>query len=336
MKTIDAYSHFAFKEVMDFIEEKTGRKHPFSKLFKKNPTLIDENARIKTMDELGADINIVIPLPELGLTPEIEKNEELCLETAKICNDKMYELVSKYPDRFRGIAMIPTTNSEIMVKELERCIKELGFVGASMGTSSFGVPADSQKFEPLYEACERLDIPIYLHPGFPGSQPDYREETGGSKYQYFQAYQWLNDSTLAMHRIVFSGIFERYPNLKVIIHHHGAMIPFFAGRVDPGIAFFERNAGIKYDAAVKPPYIEHYKKFYIDTATQCYNSKVLQIAVDFFGVDHVLFGTDLPMDATEGKYFYDGALKSVMDLDISEKDKEKLLNKNAIDMFKLK
>lgn len=333
MNIIDSYTHFVFREVMDFIEEKTGKKHGFSKLFENNPCLTNIDARVKKMDEMGAKINVIVPIPEIGLIPGISDNEELSLKATQICNDAMANMVKKYPNRFCGIATIPTTNSKIMIDELYRSINELELVGASIGISTYSTPIDDPKFEPLFKACEDLNIPLYLHPGLPQSQSDYVDENVSSKYQYYQTYQRINDTTLAMHRIVFSGVFQRYPKLKIIMHHHGGMIPYFAGRIDPTISFSEQNAGINSNALIKPPYINHYKNFYIDTATLSYNPEILKIALDFFGVDHVLFGTDTPMDVTGGQYIFESARDSVKKLEILNTEKKQIFFSNAETMF---
>lgn len=329
-KKIDAFCHFSFPSVIKYLEEKTGRPHPFGRLFANTKALIDPQARLNMMDKLGNDKHVLVPLPELGMTPEVESDPVLCAEAARICNDEMANLVAKYPDRFAGIAMVPTANADVMVTELERAVKTLNLRGGVVGTAiEQRVTPDNPEFDPLYAKCAELGVPLYLHPGHSPVIPDYMHEQGGSKYQYFQAFSWLNDSTLAMTRIVFSGVFERYPNLKVVIHHHGAMIPYFIGRLDVGIKFFEKMAGRKYDAKIQPPYGDHYKKFYVDTATQCYNPEALQLAVNYFGAEQVLFGTDLPMDAEEGAFMSTGSDKSVAELRVSEEQRKLIYCGNA-------
>lgn len=336
-KKIDAFCHFSFPSVIKYLEEKTGRPHPFGRLFANTKALIDPEVRLGLMDKLGIDKHVLVPLPELGMTPEVESNPVFCAEVARICNDELANLVAKYPSRFVGIAMVPSANAEVMVAELERAVKTLKLRGGVVGTAvEQRITPDDPQFDPLYAKCAELGVPLYLHPGHSPALPDYTHEKGGSKYQYFQAFSWLNDSTLAMTRLVFSGVFERHPDLKIVIHHHGAMIPFFIGRLDVGIKFFEKMAGRKYDAKIKPPYGDHYKKFYIDTATQCYSPETLQLAVNYFGAEHVLFGTDLPMDAEEGIIMSTGADRSVAELKISEDQRKQIYCGNAERILGLK
>ncbi len=321
---IDSFCHFAFAPVLDKIQEFTGEPHQFARLFANNKGLIDPEYRISIMDATGVKKSILSPLPELGNTPLVEQNGKMAAEVSRICNTQMAELVAKYPNRFAGVAMLPTADPDLMVTEFDYAVNELGLRGCMIGVGPTNKLIDHEDFDALFAKAEELDLPIWIHPARSGGIPDYPGEEGGSKYQYFQAYSWVNDDTLAMHRIVFSGVFERHPKVKIIIHHHGAMVPYFAGRVDTGIAFFEKNIGFKYETAVTPPYADQYKKFYIDTATQYYNPQALGIAIDFFGPDKVLFGSDAPMDAEDGKVMINGAYDSIRALGLAE-DAEKMI-----------
>jgi predicted TIM-barrel fold metal-dependent hydrolase len=329
-RKIDAFCHFSFPSVLEFLEKSTGCTHPFNRLFTNIKTLMDAQARLALMDRLGIDRHVLVPLPELGMTPQVEIDPALCAHAARICNDEMANLVEKYPSRFTGIALVPTANAEVMVTELERAVKTLNLRGGMVGIAvEQRLTPDDAQFDHLYAKCVELDVALYLHPGHSPALPDYIHERGGSKYQYFQAFSWLNDSTLAMTRIVFSGVFERYPNLKIVIHHHGALIPYFIGRLDIGIQFFEKMASQKYDAKIKPPYGEHFKKFYVDTATQSCNPNALHLAIDYFGSERVMFGTDAPMDAEEGAIMSNGAESSIAQLNLNDIQQNQIYYANA-------
>ncbi len=138
-----------------------------------------------------------------------------------------------------------------------------------------------------------------------------------------------------MVRLVFTGVFERYPDLKVIIHHHGALIPLFAKRMQYGWDYFEQNTGRSQPTEISRPYIEHFKHFYCDTATQGLEPGLLRIAYDFFGPDKILFGSDAPMDPTSGRAFTNDAKESVAAMEIPEKDREKIFQSNARRLLKL-
>ncbi len=328
-RKIDIYSHFSFPRFLNYLEEKSGNSHEFGKLFANTKSLIDVDERLKLMDKLDVEKNVLVPLPEIGMTPEIENNTTLTTEAAHICNNEMANMISRHSDRLIGVGILPTSNSDTMISALENSVYKLKLAGGVFGVGPNLKPPDHPDFELLYAKAAELDVPIWIHPVRSSTFPEYEGEKTGSKFQFFQAFSWLFDSTLAMHRIVFSGVFERHPTLKIIIHHHGAIIPYFAGRVDIGIQFFKKNAKCKYDTKTKAPYTEQYKKFYIDTATQFYNPDALQIAVNFFGADHTLFGSDVPMDANDGLDMGENADKSIMALHIDDQQRKQIYFGNA-------
>ena len=150
-----------------------------------------------------------------------------------------------------------------------------------------------------------------------------------SQFQVWQGLSWLLDSSTAMVRLVFNGLFDRYPGIKIVIHHHGALIPLFAQRLQYGWDYFEQNTGVRQPTTIRRPYIGQFKKFYIDTATQGNEPLLLQMAVNFFGVDRVLFGSDCPMDATAGVAFTTDAIRSVNGLQVTEAERALIFNGNA-------
>ena len=127
---VDAYSHFSFIKVIDYLEEKGGQKpHVFRSLFANTPTLIDPDRRLELMDRLGISRSVLVPLPWLETSPPVHADPRLCLEAAGLFNDALAATVARRPDRFTGVALLPTTNSEIMVAEFERAVQELKFTG---------------------------------------------------------------------------------------------------------------------------------------------------------------------------------------------------------------
>ncbi len=335
MKKIDCYSHFSFPRLLKYLTDKSGSSHEFAQLFANTRPLIDPAARLVVMDQLGVERHVLIPLPELGMTPAVGNDPVLAAEAARIANDELAQVVAKFPERFSGVGMLPTCDPQVMVAELERAVCQLQLAGGVLGVGPDLKPPDHPDFDKLFAKAVELEAPLWIHPARSAAIADYIDEPGGSKYQFFQAFSWLLDSTLAMHRIVFSGVFERYPTLRVIIHHHGALIPYFVGRLEVGIQFFEKNAGRQYDAKVRPPYAEHYRKFYIDTATQYFNPAVLQIAVAFFGSEHTVFGSDAPMDMEGGLGMGRSADQSLAALQLNERQRRQIYFENAERLLKL-
>lgn len=328
MAKIDAFSHFTFPSFVRALEVESGVPHEFSRLFANSKTLIDADARLALMDELGVDKHVLVPLPEIGLSPGVLSRPEVASRVARLCNEEMSKLVARRPDRFIGVAMLPQSNGDTLANELEFAVRELGLVGGVLGPGPTLLPPDSPQLESLWAKAESLGVPVWLHPARSGGFPEYEGERA-SKYQFFQVYSWLLDTTLAMHRIVFSGVFERHPKLKLVAHHAGALVPLYCGRLDIGMRYFEANAGVDYEAKVKPPYEKHYAKFFIDTATQSFNPRVLQLAVDFFGPSRVLFGSDAPMDAQGGREMGRNADASVAELDVTAAQREAIYSENV-------
>ena len=229
--------------------------------------------------------------------------------------------------------MLPSTNAAIMMAEFERAIKQLRFVGASITFGPTLKRPDHPDYEPLYRKAAELDVPIWIHPWRPLTYPDYVDESE-SKYQVWQGLGWVLDSSTAMVRLVFTGVFERYPGLKIIIHHHGALIPLFAKRMEAGYEMYEKTGGVKYPTSISKPYINHFKKFYCDTVTQGFEPLLLQIAYNFVGADHLLFGTDMPFDSEAGEIFTRETVRSIEALSIPEADREKIFNGNALKLLK--
>jgi aminocarboxymuconate-semialdehyde decarboxylase len=173
------------------------------------------------------------------------------------------------------------------------------------------------------------DLPVWMHPHRLASRyPDYAGEEA-SLYRFNDEMGWPFDTTLFMFRLVFSGIFDRHPNLKVIIHHLGAMIPYFRGRIEhlPGDGKLKRE-----------PY-EYFRMFYADTATQGSVSQgivsVMECGIDFYQPDHIVFGTDMPYDAELGTQFPRETIKALESTRYSESAKWRMFEGNAIRLLKL-
>lgn len=328
MRKVDAFTHFTFPSFVEGLEAATGTSHEFSRLFANTKTLIDEGARLLLMDELGVERHVLVPLPEIGLSPGVLPRRDVARRLSRLCNEEMSRLVQRRGDRFTGVAMLPQCDGAALADELDFAVQHLGLSGGVLGPGPTLLPADSPELEALWAKAEALDVPVWLHPARSASFPEYQGEAQ-SKYQFFQVYSWLLDTTLAMHRIVFSGVFERHPRLKLVAHHAGALVPLYCGRVDIGMRFFEANAGVDYDAKVTPPYEPHYAKFFVDTATQAFNPRVLQVAVDFFGPSQVLFGSDAPMDATGGREMGRNAAASVAELSVTDAQRAAIYSGNA-------
>jgi aminocarboxymuconate-semialdehyde decarboxylase len=259
------------------------------------------------------------------------------VELARIANDGMAELVEKYPDKFVGAAAsLPMNDMDEAIKEAERAITDLGCRGIQIFSDINGKPLDSPEFWPLYEKMADYNLPILIHPETkaPDEASDYPNETG-SKYLIHVNFSWPYRTTLAMTRLAFSGVFEKHPKLKIVTHHCGGMVPFFAERIRVAFLTFEKFgiAQSFMENLTKRP-IDYYRMFYADTATSG-SAAALMCGYAFFGAEHMLFGTDMPYDAELGNIFIRQGIRAVEQMDIPDSEKKKIFEENARDLFRL-
>jgi predicted TIM-barrel fold metal-dependent hydrolase len=283
------------------------------------PALYDLDVRLQVMDEFGSDYRQIIntaapPLDDLG-------PHQRTAELARIANDGMAQLVADHPDRFEGFcAAVALDDVDSAIAEVERAFDQLGAVGVQIYTHVGGGPMDQERFFPFYEAVARRgDKMIQVHPCRDSSWSDYKTEER-SKFEIWWTLGWEYDLSAFMSRLVFSGVFERLPDIKILIHHGGAMIPHFAGRIGPGWdQLGSRTPSDQADDIAGHPLtqrpIEYFKKFYVDTA-YFGAGDAMRTAIRFFGVDHTLFGSDTPFDPEKGPGYIRDTIANLDEMDI--------------------
>ena len=331
---IDAFNHF-FPEAFYRKMLEVAPNHPdMGRRVRNVPTLTDLDQRFRVMDEFG-DYGQILSLASPPL--EAIATAEVSPTLAQIANDGMAELVNKYPDRFPGFtASLPMNNPDAVAKEIDRSIKELGARGVQVFSNVEGRPLDEPEFSIVWESLADYDLPVWIHPARGQGFPDYLTEEK-SKYEIWWTLGWPYETSVTMARLVFSGLFDRFPNLKIITHHMGAMIPYFEGRVGPGwdqlgTRTSDEDLGALLKTLNKRP-LDYFKQFYADTAlfgslsgTKC--------GLDFFGVDHVLFASDFPFDPEAGMYIRD-TIRIIEQLEISEQARDQIFQGNARQLLKL-
>jgi uncharacterized protein len=273
-------------------------------------------------------------------TPPIEAfaNPSDAVDLARRANDGMAELVTKHKDRFPGfIAALPMNNPEAAVKENVRAIKELGARGIQIFTNVRGKPIVAPEFLPIFETMAGFDLPIWLHPYRGADSPDYKTEDR-SLYEIWWTFGWPYETSVAMARMVFEGLFDRFPNLKIITHHMGAMAPFFEGRLGPGMdQLGARTSDEDYTVVLKrlkKRPLDYFRMFYADTALfGAYDATVCGLS--FFGIDKVLFASDSPFDPEKGPMYIRETIKIIDRLPISTADRERIYSGNAVKLLKL-
>lgn len=303
------------------------------------PAMYDVKARLDMMDRHEGYVQVLnIARPPL----EEVASPENAAELAKIANDEMADLVLKYPDRFiAAVAHLPMNNMDAALKEVDRTIIELGFRGVQITTSIMDKPLHSPEFEPLFEKMNYYNLPILIHPRSMESGPrvfiDKRKDLPKNEEVESWAerpFDWPFETTLAMGHIVFSGLLEKYPNLKIITHHCGGFVPYQATRISFGLESAESRWGLTLSRYFTKKPIDYYKMMFGDTA--CWgNTAALMCGYAFFGADHILFGTDMPFDSQGGERSISEAIRSVEEMNISAEDRQKIFEGNAKTLFRL-
>ena len=298
------------------------------------PALFDLDARFRAMDTGGDGYVQIINTAN----PPVENiaGPAGALELATIANDEMAELVSRYPQRFIGAAAcIPMHDTDAAIGELDRAIGQLGFRGVQIYTDVEGRPLDDPRFAPIFDRVAALDIPVLLHPVRAVDRPDYPTEDA-SRFDTWRVIGWLYDTVAAMARLTFSGLFDRHPDIKIVTHHLGGFAPYASERIREGYDKLLKAARARNEPVplTKHPY-EYFHDFYADTIT-IGSVPALRCGLDFFGVNRVMFATDMPFDTQGGLKYIEVALQAMAAIDLSPADKAKIFEHNARRVFRLR
>ncbi len=327
---IDIYPHILPENYKRALYAKAGGNY-FQAVTDGTPTLWDLDARFRAMDKyegLTQVLTLASPSIESVFSPQD------ATELAKIANDEMAALVSKYPDRFvAAAATLPMNDLDAAAAELDRAVNQLGMKGVQFHSPIQDKPLDHADFLPLYKQIAGYDIPIWIHPKRSIDFADYPSENH-SKYWIFSMFGWPYETTAAMTRLVFSGILDKFPSLKVITHHCGGMVPYFVDRIIGGQDYAEICCNAKFKKNLPKPPIEYYRMFYADTALYGATAS-LMCGLDFFGPDHIVFGTDMPYDSEGGDRYVRQTIEAIERMAISEADKQKIYEGNARKLLKI-
>jgi len=333
---IDIFNHIFPKVYYDKMIEILPGGRDMHKRVREVPSIVDLDDRFRRMDEFGKDYVQVICLGSPPL--EVYGPPAVTSEMARLANDGMAELVARYPDRFPGfIASLPMNAPDNLLKEAQRAVKELRAVGVQIFSNVLGRPLDRPETMPLFDLMAELDRPIWLHPARGADFPDYKGEKK-SHYEIWWTFGWPYETSVAMAHLVFSGLFDRLPSLKIITHHLGAMVPYFEGRVGPGwdqlgSRTSDEDYGLVLKRLKKRP-LDYFKMFYADTAV--FGSRAaLVCGLSFFGADHVLFGSDSPFDPERGSAYIRWTIKAIDDLPITGEERYAIYEGNVRKLLKL-
>ena len=330
MMRIDAYTHFFPKRVYDKLLDLAGDHKDIGKRVRSVPALYDLDVRKRIVDG-HKDYAQILSYSQ----PTVEtfaKSPEQIDEYVRIINDGFAELCAKERDHFPGwVAQVCLDATDAGVAEADRAINQLGALGVQIYTNVAGKPLDLPQYRPFWKKMAELGKPIWLHPARGAEMPDYASEKK-SLYEIWWTFGWSYETAVAMSRLVFSRILDDHPDLKIITHHFGGIVPMLEGRIGPGWDVLgDRTTDEDYVSlrkSLKKRPLDYFKQnFYADTAvfgalaaTKC--------GLDFYPRDKVVFASDCPFDPEKGTMYPRMTLEIFEKLELSKTDREMIYYKN--------
>ena len=332
---IDVFNHFVPKAYLDRLATLIPGQVAVT-AFPRLDTLWNVDARLRLLDAFeGVQQVLTLANPPL----ELVGGPDVTPDLARLANDELAELCRRHPDRFPAfVASLPMNNIDATLGEIDRAVKDLGARGIQVFTNVAGKPLSAPEFRPVFRRMVELDLAVWVHPMRGPNFADYASEKSSEAEVWF-SFGWPYETTAAMTRLIYSGLLDELPNLKIVTHHLGGMIPYFSGKITLGFKqiFFgtpERNP-LAEEAGLKRPPLDYYKMLYADTAlsgeiepTRCGHA--------FFGTGKVLFATDAPFDPERGRALIRETIRAVDALPISAAEREQIYAGNARALLKLK
>jgi predicted TIM-barrel fold metal-dependent hydrolase len=284
--------------------------------------------RLRLMDRFGVEMMLLsLNAPAVQAIPDPAKAAEL----ARKANDYLADQVAKRPDRFQGLAALPMQDPDVAARELERCVKELGFRGALVnGFSQVGTPDnaiyyDLPQYWPFWSVAEALDVPFYLHPRNP--LPKDAKIYEGHPWMLGPIWAFGQETAVHALRLMGSGLFDAYPRLQIILGHMGEGLPYSMWRIDNCNAWI---GGLRHNYPAKKKIADYFQANFYLTTSGNFRTQALLNAMLEIGADRILFSTDWPFENIDhAAEWFDAA-------SISEDDRRKIGRTNALRLFKLK
>jgi aminocarboxymuconate-semialdehyde decarboxylase len=332
---IDLFCHILPPPYFERMTAISARGAYMQKRIREIPVMTDLELRFRMMDLFGEYQQVLsLAAPPIEALAGPDRSPEL----ARLANDSMAALVASHPARFPAfIASVPMNSPEGVLQEIDRASDDLHAAGIQIFTNVNGRPLDDPAFAPVFQRMAERDRPIWLHPTRTAAFADYATEDR-SRLEMWWTFGWPYETSVAMARIVFAGYLDRFPNLRIITHHMGGMIPYFAGRIGPGLdQLGVRTEGedltVYLKRLTKRPY-DYFKMFYADTALFGAPHAV-ECGLKFFGADQVVFASDFPFDPEKGTYNIRETIADIDGLPIAEADRQKIYEGNARRLLRL-
>jgi aminocarboxymuconate-semialdehyde decarboxylase len=330
---LDIFTHFMPKPFLDRLGELIPG-HPVLAAFPRIKTLWDVDARLALLDEFpGLQQVLSLANPPIELIAAPDRTPQI----ARMANDALAAICDRHRDRFPAfVASLPMNNVEAALAEIDRALG-IGARGVQVFTNVAGEPLSLPKYRPIFQRMAQHDRPVWVHPMRSAQFADYASEKASENEIWF-SFGWPYETTACMTRLIYSGLLDELPTLKIISHHMGGMIPFFAGKIDLGFRqiFFgtpERNPCAE-EAGLERHPRKYYEMLYADTAlngeiapTRCGHA--------FFKTAHCLFATDAPFCSEQGRGLIGKTIAAVNALEISEGERARIFSGNARELMRL-
>ena len=327
---VDIYTHVFPRAAFERMTAMMARPEEAAKRLHNMRMIHDLDARFREMDEFGDYRQVIsLPNPRLEVLPSPQAGAELM----RLANDGLADIVRKHPDRFPAfVATLPMLDVDAALAEIDRAVGQLGAKGIQLFTHVGGRPLDEPDFKPVFDKAAETGLPIWLHPARSPNMADYESEKR-SRFEAFTVLGWPYATSVAMLRLVYSGLFDRHPGIKIITHHCGGIIPYHEGRLDHAFANLGRRGTdedyLSIKTALKRPFVDYFKMFYGDTAMHGAVNPV-RCGLDFFGPRNVVYASDSPFSQIRKN------IDAIYRLDISEETRRMIFCGNAERLMKMK
>ena len=294
------------------------REVNFKQMQDRAPKLSTIEVRLKDMDRMGIDIQAVSPAPNQCV---YWAEPGLGLEISRMVNERLAEIVATWPERFVGLGTVPLQNADMAVAELERCVNKLGLRGVEINPNVNGIDLTDPKLklDKFFAKVQELGVVLFMHPlGFTQGErlvDHYFNNVIGNPLE----------TTVAVSHLIFDGVMERYPQLKIVLPHAGGYLAHYWARMDHA-----HRARADCHSVIRKAPTSYLRKFYFDTIT--FDRDMLRNLIDKWGDDHVVLGTDYPYDMGEVDPL--GLIESVARLNRAEKDR--IMGGNAARLLGIK
>jgi uncharacterized protein len=281
----------------------------------------DIEIRLGLMDKHGIDIQAISQTSPVLMGFGAADAADI----SRVSNDDNFALCKAYPQRFVNICMVSLLDVPSALQEIDRCVNDLDCRGVTVNSNQNGKGLDSPEYFPFYAKLVQYDLPLLIHPVHWENYPLVDMDKG---WRAMHIFGWPFDSTQAVWRLIMGGVIDRYPELKVVVHHMGAMLPYFTNRINSTFNRYLKGKVAKHIT-------EYWGNFWGDTAVDG-NVAAYSCGYAFFGPDRLMYGSDYPFGVEAGEAYIRDNLNGIQTLNVPPDVMAKILGGNAQKLLKIK